>query len=298
MAATRRLSELLATVRPRVALPEPPFTVSLSGGADSATLSLLAVEASRDVVALHVDHGLKGSAIMREAAVAIARRLDMEIEVVAVTVAEGPSPEEQARDARYAVFDVHERPLLTAHTRDDNAETILINLIRGTGAAGLAGIPTRRPPNTTRPLLDVTRDETREIAVMADLPFRDDPMNEDPALTRNRVRHHILPLMREINPRVVEAISRAGITLRADHLYLEGLVGDFEPSSGVPVGLLDTLPRPLGDRLLGRMLGVAAVGITADRIERMRAAMSSDSGREELAAGRSVIRRGALLFVE
>jgi tRNA(Ile)-lysidine synthase len=188
--------------------------------------------------------------------------------------------------------------VLTGHTRDDDAETILLNLIRGTGGAGLAGIPRHRPPNVYRPLLGVTRAETREIAMLAGLPFRDDPMNDDLGFSRNRLRHRVMPLLTELNPRAVEAITRAGAIVDSDLEYLEGVVDDLDVSRALPVALVTTLPRPLADRLLMRMLGGAGLGATSGRISRMWEVAEGKASRHELAEGLTVRREGAVLVIE
>lgn len=278
-------------------MPDGPVIVALSGGADSAALALLCNEAGVETGGLHVDHRLPASPQLSAAAQAIATRLGISLEVRQVTVERGPSPEEMARNARYDVFTRSPSPLLTAHTRDDTVETVLINLIRGTGMAGLAGIPPFRPPCIYRPMLEVTRSETRELASLAGLPFRDDPMNEDPDLTRNRVRKEILPLMRELNPGVDGAIARAAYALRRDSEYLEEQAAAIS-SRALPVSVVTTAPRALGDRLLRRALDESGIGATSDRIERMRSVASGETERQDLAGGLSVVRRGALLVIE
>jgi len=271
--------------------------VALSGGADSAALALIVSHLGADVGLVHVNHGLAGSPLMGEAARDIASVLGGPFEVLSVQVGTGPSPEGQARDARYGSLTSIDGPVLTAHTRDDNAETLMINLLRGTGSTGLRGIPEFRAPNVHRPILDVSRSETREIATLGGLPFRDDPMNDDLSLTRNRVRRSLIPLMTEFNPRVVESLARAAAATDADAALLDAstpaVAGD-----GVPIGVLKTLPRPLADRLLGRLLAAHGVGQTADRLERMWLVAEDSSDRQDLADGLVVRRRGALLIVE
>ena len=246
---------------------------------------------------VHVNHGLDGSPSMAEAARNVAATLDLPVEVLSVQVVAGPSPEEQAREARYSALTSIEGVVLTAHTRDDNAETLLINLLRGTGTTGLRGIPVFRAPNVHRPILGVTRAETREIATLAGLPFRDDPMNNDFTLTRNRIRRTLLPLLAEFNPQVVEALARAAAVIDADAVLLEESTPALT-GSGVPLGLVATLPGPLGDRLLGNLLAAHGLGQTAERLERMRLVAAGSSDRQDLASGVSVHRRDALLVIE
>jgi tRNA(Ile)-lysidine synthase TilS/MesJ len=238
MAGSRRLRELVDSAQNRLRLPATPFTVALSGGADSAALAYLAVQHDPAVDALHIDHGLPASTML------------------------------------------------------------LINLIRGTAATGLGGIPYHRPPHIYRPTLDITRDETREMATLVGLPFRDDPMNSDPSLMRNRIRHEIIPRAREMNPQVIEALARAGAAVTADSILLDEMVAHIDTRSGVAVGVLTTLPRPLADRVLGRLLSSAGVGLTEDRLARARSVVEGRAERQDLAEGLSVVRRNAMVVIE
>jgi tRNA(Ile)-lysidine synthase len=255
------------------------------------------MEAGVKVSALHVDHQLPASPMMERAAVLVADSLGIPLEVRKVVLAHGPSPEEQARDARYGAFADVDRPVLTGHTRDDDVETVMMNLIRGSGAAGLRGIPSFRPPHVHRPMLSVSRDETREIAMLAGLPFADDPMNEDLSLTRNRIRFEILPLMRAVNPRVDAAISRAAGVLERDSEFLDQMAASLYQDP-VPVSLISTLPRVLADRMLRRLLEENGVGPTSDRMERVWSVVAGDSERQDLTLGRVVVRRGAVVVIE
>lgn len=272
------------------------MVVALSGGADSAALAFLVRETGRKLSVVHIDHQLPASPRMSEAAHEVASVLGVDIETRRVTLGKGPSPEEKAREARYQALSDLAARVLTGHTRDDSVETVLINLIRGTGPSGLTGIPRFRPPNVFRPILDVTRSETREITTLARLPFFDDPMNLDMSLTRNRVRHEILPLMRELNPQIETALARTTATLARDIDYLNRLSPEYP--RGVPVSVVMTLPRPLADRVLHRTLEDSGIGPTADRIERMWSVASGDSERQDLADGHIAVRRGALLVIE
>lgn len=297
MVATRRLKELISAALPKLELPDGRLIVALSGGADSASLAFLTLEAGREVAALHVNHQLPASPQLAKAARVIAAKLEIPIEISSVSVGSGPSPEEQARIARYQVLCSVNAPVLTGHTRDDSIETLLINLVRGTGSAGLVGIPRFRPPNITRPILDLTRSETREIATLAGLPFFDDPMNVDMALTRNRIRLEVLPLLRSMNPGVESALTRTATILARDLAYLDRLTPGLSDNT-VAVSVLLTLPRPLSDRILHGILERADLSPTADRMERMWSVAVGSSDRQDLAAGRVVARRGALLIVE
>ncbi|HEU4895512.1 MAG TPA: tRNA lysidine(34) synthetase TilS [Acidimicrobiia bacterium] len=297
MAATRRLSQLLESTSSRLDLPPGPLAAALSGGADSAALAYLALRAGREVTAVHIDHGFSDSGTMSSAAEAVAGALDISLRTIEVDVGRGPSPEDQAREARYEALHSLDEQVLTGHTRDDNVETVLMNLIRGTGVRGLGGIPPYRAPNVHRPMLEVTRDETREIAALAGLPFVDDPMKRDMALTRNRVRLVVLPRMREINPQVVDAVARLTGMARGETEFLDELAAPHV-ASVIPVSVLLTLPVPIAERVMHQALEAHGVGVTADRIERMWQVARGESDRQELAGGRHVTRDGALLAIE
>lgn len=297
MAATRRLNELIESALDRLDLPPGLVTVALSGGADSAALARLAIESGVDVALLHVNHGFDASRILAGAAARIADRLDRPLTTVEVEVGSGASPEAQARDARYQVFDDVDGPVLTGHTRDDSVETMLINLIRGTGIDGLGGIPYHRPPNVYRPMLEIARSETREIATLAGLEFRDDPMNNDLAITRNRIRHMILPLMRELNPQVDEAMARMAGSLRTDIDYLRG-ISDGPLSDTLAIAVVTTLPEAVSNRLIQRWLVSHEIAVSADLIGRVQAVAEGRAERQDLEGGRRVERDGAVLRVK
>jgi tRNA(Ile)-lysidine synthase len=295
--ATRRLTELVASARSKLDLPEGPVTVALSGGADSAALAHLVLEQGREMGLIHIDHQLPASPLMAGAAHRVAEVLGVPLQTVRIEIGVGPSVENRARDARHQALAEVGGAVLTGHIRDDRVETMLINLIRGTGPMGLTGIPRFRPPNIHRPILAVTRSETREMATLAGLPFLDDPMNEDLSLTRNRIRRHILPTMRELNPQIDSALTRAAKLLERDISYLDELALPHS-SHPVPVSVIVTLPRALADRLLHHALENAGLGPTADRIARMWSVASGESDRQDLAEGLSVVRRDALLAIE
>ena len=297
MVATRRLSELVASALSQLHLPEGRLLVALSGGADSATLAYLAAASGREVRMVHVDHQLDASPAMAQAAEEIAATLGFTLEVFTVDVGSGSSLEERARDARYRVLERLEAAVVTGHTRDDNVETMLINLTRGTGPRGLTGIPSFRAPNIHRPMLAVTRGETREIASLAGLPYVDDPMNEDMSLTRNRIRLLILPLLRELNPQLDSAMARTAEMLESDIEFLDKLASQHQ-TGVLPVALVITLPKVLANRLLHHALESATIAPTADRIARMWSVAAGESERQDLAEGLSVVRRGALLVIE
>lgn len=215
--------------------------VGLSGGADSLALAVATAEAVRTRAnpalaggagAVVVDHGLQaGSAAVADRAAAIARRVGLDpvvIERVQVTTT-GAGPEAGARQARYAAFDAAARRLdsgavLLAHTRDDQAEQVLLGLARGSGTRSLAGIPRRRGL-IARPLLDLTRQETEAICRWAGVRWWQDPANEDPAYLRSRLRTRVLPALEDpeegLGPGLAAALARSADIAAEDAAALE-----------------------------------------------------------------------------
>jgi tRNA(Ile)-lysidine synthase len=305
MVGTRRLIELEDRASQGLRLPEGPLVLGLSGGADSTALLWLVSGMGREVRALHVDHRLVGSPVMREAAIAVAGMVGTPLEVVSTTVGPGASPEAVAREARYQAISASVGPgesVLTAHTSEDNAETVLINLIRGTGTKGLAGIPAFRDPNIHRPALGLSRDVLREIAVLAGLPFVDDPMNSDPGLTRNRIRTTVMPLLRDLNPSIAESVRRMTEVVRADVAILDSLsrlrVTFSDRLALVPVGVLRSRPRPLVDRALLDLLG--AVGgrqPEASHLDRLWDVIDGSSASQEIKGGMVARIEGPFLVI-
>jgi len=249
---------LLARVRQR--LPEAPVIVALSGGADSAVLGWAVSQSTKLARAVSVDHGLPGSAELMDAAAAIAEMIGLRHEVVVAQPSR--SSETALRETRYAALGAvaeENEVILTGHTVDDQAETVLGNVLRGTGATGLSGIPARRG-QIMRPLLDVTRSETRLVAEELGLPFADDPQNSDVGVRRNRIRNETIPtLANRFNPRLVEALARLASSAAADDEVLESRAAKVpvihrDGAVVVPAAVLATLPPAIAARVARRAL--------------------------------------------
>jgi tRNA(Ile)-lysidine synthase len=258
MAESRRLSQLRQQILEHIEFPEERPVVALSGGADSAALAYLLAHENRDRRALHVDHGLAASPQLERAAREVADRTGTSLSVLKITVPPGASFEGQAREERYgALFGALDPGdvLLTGHTLDDQAETVVMNLLRGTGPAGLAGIPARTEA-VARPMLQVSRAETRELAGLAGLPYYDDPSNLDPGLRRNAIRLEVIPrLAGRFNPRLVESLARTASLLQSDeeHLAVEvssAQVVELPTGLGLPIGALTTVSKAVADRMI------------------------------------------------
>ena len=219
----------------RCAFPSPGATVdcAVSGGPDSLALLVLAVEAGLMVTAWHVDHGLRpGSDAEGERVAVVADSLGAAAVSVTAMVGDGPNLEARAREAR---LDALPDGVLTGHTADDQAETVLLNLLRGSGVHGSAGIgdPGRRP------LLGLRRSETRALCVACGLAPLDDPMNDDPRFVRNRIRNEVLPLLAEVSDRdPVPLLARhAGLAGEAVVL-LDALIADIDPTDARTLAML------------------------------------------------------------
>jgi tRNA(Ile)-lysidine synthase len=198
------------------------YVIALSGGLDSTVLAA-ALAATRDVhgkalLAVHVDHRLhEKSAEWSDHCGRLAARLDIEFvaEAVDVDTASGSGLEAAARDARYRVLATHVRAndwLLSAHHRDDQAETLLLNLMRGSGPGGLAGIGSlNRFGNgwLARPLIDVSRAALEAYASEIGLGWVEDPSNQDRRFDRNYLRHEVLPTLEEHWPDVTRRLARS-----------------------------------------------------------------------------------------
>ncbi len=232
------VGDLLATCRfPEFDTGDGPLVCAVSGGADSTALLVLAVAAGHRVTAIHVDHGLRAGSSDEAGHVAeLARRLGCGFRGERVIVAPGPDLEARARRARYGVLP---HGVLTGHTLDDQAETILLNLMRGAGLDGLAGMdPAGEHPR--RPLLALRRRDTEGLCRALGLGWITDPSNGDPAHRRNRVRHELLPLLDSIAQRdVALVIARQAGVLRAEARVLDAAAGGIDPTDASAIAGAD-----------------------------------------------------------
>lgn len=261
MAGTSGLTEASERIVRLVdaALPDAPVVVALSGGADSAVLAWAISAAGRSVRAVTVDHGLPASPGLIDAARAVAGVLGVPHTVLPVAPA---SSEGDLRDLRYAALEDEAKPeevVVTGHTADDQAETVLGNLLRGAGTAGLGGMPARSG-RLLRPLLDVTRAQVREVAADLRLPFADDPDNVAAHRRRSRLRTETIPYLEErFNPAVRQALLRTGRIAAEDDRALEAWARDIPISAGpaqarVAAASLSTLPTAVASRVARRLL--------------------------------------------
>lgn len=222
------------------AAPRTIAVCALSGGPDSAALVALAVAADLDVRTVHVNHGLRpDSADDASIAQGIADRFDVPFRCERVELSDGANLESRARAARRAAVGPG---ALTGHTADDQAETLLLRLLRGAGGAGLAAMS----PGPTKPILALRRTETHELCTLLDLTVAHDPTNTDRRFRRNRVRHDVIPLLNDVADRDVTALlTRSSTLLREDEVLLDQLAAELDPTDARG---LAAAPLPLARR--------------------------------------------------
>jgi tRNA(Ile)-lysidine synthase len=312
------------TVRRHGLLPTGSrVVVALSGGADSVALlhvlrDLAEVEGFRVVGAAHLNHQLRGADadadehFCRE----LASRLDVPVEVERIDVGElarlsGTSIEHAAHTARHEFFDraavrLNATAVAVAHTKDDQAETFLLRLLRGAGPRGLSGMHPRSGI-VVRPFLETGRDEVRSFVQAHHLQFRHDASNDDVAIPRNRIRHELLPLIERFAPGIVDVLDREAAIAREDADYLEEaaraaserLISHRAEGVELDAGALLREPPAIARRVIRIAQRMAAgdrfVGFDAAEAV-LRYAVSKSTGQIDL-PGHRVNRRGGSLVL-
>ena len=237
--------------------PGDTVICAVSGGADSVAmlfaLYLLREKLGITLEAAHFNHNLRGEESLRDETFVreLCARYEIPLHVASGEIRPGKKGlEAAARDARYAFLESLPGKIATAHTADDNAETILMHLVRGTGLKGLGGIAPQRG-KLIRPMLGITRREVEDFLAEWHLPHVEDSTNETDAFLRNRLRHHVMPLLAAENPRIAENLSQMALRLREDEACLSQLSG-YETLPEVET--LRTLPNAVRSRMLERFL--------------------------------------------
>lgn len=304
-----------------------PLVVGFSGGPDSAALLHALHAAGWPLVAAHLDHGLRPeSAAEAEAARQVAAGYGLvfesqRVDIAALARQEKQSIEAVARAARYrflfAVAQQHgAQAVLTAHTADDQAETLLMHVLRGAGAQGLQGMPAYWLPNPwsdsvalVRPFLESSRAAVLVYCEAHALPVQHDPSNKDPAFFRNRVRYTLLPLMEELAPGVKTRLAHTAAVQAAENEVLQTATEAAWRRCvsvrgagfiGLQRGTLAAQPLALQRRVLQRAAGELrpqSNTLTFALIEQARAALGSKEGEQDWFDGLVLLTEGPLLWL-
>ena len=230
---------------------QEPILLGLSGGADSSALLIMLAEYAKQVgsriYAAHLNHGIRGDEADRDEQFCkeLCSRVGVEffskkLDIPSIASASGESVETAARNARYDFFykimkEMGIKILATAHNADDNLETLLFNIARGTGLGGLCGIPESRPMGdcvVIRPILTMEKEEIISFCKSNGISFVTDSTNADNEYTRNKIRNRIIPILKEINPSAVRNASRMTESLKDDSLCLQSMADWFVEELG------------------------------------------------------------------
>lgn len=296
-------SKLMRFVREQgMVAPGDTLICALSGGADSVAMTfafyLMREELGIQLEAAHFNHHLRGAESDRDEAFVrdFCRGYGIPLHLGGGQVTAGEKGlEAAARDARYAFLRSLPGKIATAHTADDNAETVLMRLIRGTGLKGLGAIAPISG-NVIRPMLSVTRQDVEDFLEEWGLGHIEDSSNESDQFLRNRIRHRIMPLLREENPKIGKNLSRMALRLREDEAFLGAQAAGMLPD----VEALKTMPAAVRSRHLEAFLKDSGVKEPEDaHISRVEALLFSDkpSAGADLPGGVTVARNYGVLEV-
>jgi tRNA(Ile)-lysidine synthase len=285
---------LVGALLRRCAFPAPGTAVScaVSGGADSTALAALAIAHGLRVTVVHVDHGLRSDSAAEAAVVAeLAARWGASFRAEVAHVSPGSDLEARARDARRSVLP---DDALFGHTADDQAETVLLRLLRGTGPYGLGAMRVEQ-----HPLLALRRAETRSLCAHLGVDVLEDPTNAEPRFMRNRVRHEVLPLLDDVADRdVVPLLCRLAALSAEQSDLLAELADAVDPRDAAA---LAGAPRPLAVAAMRRWwYDETGASHPPERaaLERVLQVASGAAPRAEVTAGWQVARTAGRLRLE
>ena len=269
--------------------------VAASGGADSSALAAALLPECKTkaikAVALIVDHGLQNNSadVAHEAKKELTKLGYENVEIRRIKVEVTDGLEASARRARYEALndvakEINAVAIFLGHTKDDQAETVLLGLARGSGTRSLSGMA-QRIDNYRRPLLSITRLQTEEACIEAGIKFWRDPHNQSMEYTRVRVRENVLPLMeKEIGPGIADALVRSAKLLRddADALdqWADEIFAELDPIE-LDVATLESLPRAIRTRVLRKAIylaGAPSGSLSADHIEPVESLVTAWKG--------------------
>ena len=286
--------------------------VGLSGGADSVALlcllNSLKEALSLTVYACHINHGIRGEEAKRDELFCkeLCEKMGIEFFCERISVPEIASrrkcsEETAGREERYRIFQELAKKkgakIATAHNRDDLAETVIFNIIRGSSAKGVVSLKPIRE-NIYRPLLDTSRKEIEEYLEKIGQCFVEDSTNSKEIYTRNKIRHNIIPILKEINPKALEHIARFSKTLREDCSYLDKKAKEVYQKTYEDGALSDELLRfdaALVTRALALFLEQHGAEVSYDNIKSLKDILSS-SGKVNLSGNVLFQKRGHKLF--
>ena len=281
--------------------PGSRVVVGVSGGADSLALAavtaFVADREAYELSAVIVDHQLQaGSASVAARAAEQLAGLKVTADVVVVDVGSAGGPEASARRARYDALErTSADAILLGHTLDDQAETVLLGLGRGSGPRSIAGM-SPVDGRLRRPFLSLRRAETEQICRAYDLEWWSDPHNSDPAYRRSRLRSEVMPLLEDVlGGGVAEALARTADQVRADNAYLDDIAAAVESPLDVPT--LAALPMALRSRVLRRgalEAGADGSALSATHVAELDRLVTDWHGqlRIELPGGIACVREG------
>lgn len=282
-------------------MPKKSVLVGLSGGADSVVLTYAMCELSKKhgfiVYSAHVNHGIRGKEADNDAKFCeeFAKKLGIRhfskcVDIPAMSEATGESEELCGRRARYDFFSqiMGKEGIefcATAHHKNDNAETVIMNFLRGTGIAGLSGIPVRRD-NFIRPMLDVTREEIEDYCRREGLSYVTDSTNTEVKYTRNKIRNQLIPTIeREFNPNITETLSQNSEIMSIENDYLDTVTRAHMCEvcdNGIEITKLAAMHRAIALRVIRKMIenviGLADIsGAKAEAIFKL--ALNNETGK-------------------
>lgn len=288
---------------------------ALSGGADSVSLLRALSDCANTlgitVYACHLNHGLRGeeSDADEHFCKLLCEKLQIPLYIKRIDVAalqnKHEGLENAARRARYAFFreihDLKDAVIATAHTASDNAETVLLNLARGTGLRGLCGIPPRRG-FLIRPLLNVTREDVERYLETLGQDFVTDRTNFCEDFTRNKIRMNVVPRLEEINPSFERTVARMCVTSREDSDFLEELADraltESKSGRGYDAAKIHALPEAVKSRVVRKILENGGIEPSALRINTAKSLLSRRSARFNPCKNRFFTIRKGIAFVE
>lgn len=286
--------------------------VAVSGGADSMALLhvlySLRQELGITVLACHVNHNLRGEESMRDEQFVrdFCDRNKIPVTFFSIDIKSDKheSLEEKARKMRYECFEKlcneHCAKLATAHTASDNAETVFMNILRGTGTRGLGGIPPVRG-NFIRPLLRCTREEIEKYCEENGISYVTDSSNLSDDYTRNKLRHRLIPLLLEFNPSLFDAVSRMTSAVYDDNSLLDEIAAEAKEKarteSGFSCEVLTMLSHPVLCRVVSGILSENSIDPSALRINECVEIIHAKKGKINICRNKFAVVRKKIFFI-